>query len=155
MLGGAMTGPGNPDPPGPDPDFTVCYLGTDIQGGLRYPVHAVRVNFVLFTLEMPVFLPVPEGATGISSISLDTQAVAVGGGAATLVLQYDPLNGGPTAGVPRAVGAPDPGWVTMSLGPGLAPPTPGHFVKVEYRVLTSGGGNPITVQYTRMVVGWT
>jgi hypothetical protein len=155
MLGGAIVGPISADPlPAGNLDWVVVSLGLASIGGLQYPWNWINIIGSFASL-MPIYLPVPAGATGIAFASMETQVLAIGGGNTTLTLWYDPLNGGATSQASRAgIVAPDPGWVTLNLPGPLAAPTPGHFVKLEYRQLSLAAVPPVGVGYTKLVVGW-
>ena len=128
--------------------FPTCFHGTSVPG-------AGSSNS-----EIPLFLPVPQGATSISSISIGNYVTAytVGSGTLTMRLFYDPLTGAAIdtpAG--RVVFAADTGLAlpTVSLVP-TNQPTPRHFIKVSYRLEQFGTGLPglATVLWSNLVVPW-
>jgi hypothetical protein len=172
-FGGGVCGPVNIDSdasyPGgvqyaPDSLGTLGAAAASI-GGLTFPWMTSTTRFTFNTVQMPMFLPVPPGATAITAIQVHTQVVSTGpfvstGGSVTLA--YGPLNGGASNSNFRAVGtgSTNEGAPTiLALTGPFAPPTPGHQISIEFR-LTIGPGEgatptpPLTCLWTRLAITW-
>lgn len=122
--------------------------------GITFPVVAQQVTAAGSTSQIRMNIPVPPGATSITSISIGNFVSALTATSATSTLFYDPMTGAGTTINTRAVVVADAGLAlpNISLVPANAP-DPGHFIGIEYR-LSQGGAGLATVFWTNLVITW-
>jgi hypothetical protein len=170
-FGGGICGPINTDSQdNPYPGgvyYAPEYLGTSGVGtltlsGLQYPYMICSTRVAFNTVQMPMWLPVPSGATAISQIQVYTQ---VAGSTlitsnSSLTLLYNPLNGGASKSANRTgIGSNDGSPVAITIAGPIAAPTPGHHIRVELQQnfgVGEGGTptGPYRVAWLRLAITW-
>lgn len=131
-------------------------------GGVSYPTMFCSTRAFNTTINLPMYAPVPPGATAITAINVQTQvaASALLTSNNSLGLFYDPLNGGATSlGTRAGISANDGVPIVLSVPGAFAAPTPGHVVKIEFRQVLGAGenptpGGPFGCFWARLAITW-